>query len=86
MKEEKLKKIVIGATAAAVILLVFLLIFWIYQMVAVTARNNRIKELEEEIAYYEYLIENSEDDLLVYQSRLWLEQRAFELGLLYKGK
>ena len=42
MKEEKFKKIVIGVTAAAVILLAILLVFMIYQLIAISVRNNRI--------------------------------------------
>ena len=39
----------IGVTAAAVVLLAILIIFWIYQMIAIGSRNARIAELEAQI-------------------------------------
>ena len=47
--EERKRKIVIGVTAAAVVLLAILIIFWIYQMIAIGSRNARIAELEAQI-------------------------------------
>lgn len=80
--EERKKRIVVGVTAAAVILLAFLLIFWIYQMIAVSARNARIEELNEQIAYYEQIIADSSTDLETYKhSMLWLEMAARELNM-----
>ena len=84
MKEEKFKRIVIGATVAAVLLLFILVVFWIYQMIAVSVREKKINELEKEIARLEQVIEDSENDLLVYQSKLWLEQRVMELEMIKK--
>lgn len=85
MKEEKFKKIVIGATVAAVVLFVFLLVFWICQMISISVKNRRIEELKEEIARYEQIIETSENDLEIYYSELWLEMAARELGMLGYG-
>ena len=84
MKEEKFKRIVIGATVAAVLLLFILVVFWIYQMIAVSVREKKINELEKEIARLEQVIEDSENDLLVYQSKLWLEQRVMDLEMIKK--
>ena len=85
MKEEKFKKIVIGATVAAVVLFVFLLVFWISQLISISVKNRRIEELKAEIARYEQIIETSENDLEVYYSELWLEMAARELGMLGYG-
>lgn len=85
MKEEKFKKIVIGATVAAVVLFVFLLVFWICQMISISVKNRRIEELKEEIARYEQIIETSENDLEIYYSELWREMAARELGMLGYG-
>ena len=85
MKEEKFKKIVIGATVAAVVLFVFLLVFWICQMISISVKNRRIEELKAEIARYEQIIETSENDLEIYYSELWLEMAARELGMLGYG-
>ena len=85
MKEEKFKKIVIGATVAAVVLFVFLLVFWICQMISISVKNRRIEELKAEIAYYQEIIDTSEDDLVRYRSELWLQMAARELGMLGYG-
>lgn len=85
MKEEKFKKIVIGATVAAVVLFVFLLVFWISQLISISVKNRRIEELKAEIARYEQIIETSENDLEIYYSELWLEMAARELGMLGYG-
>ena len=62
-----------------------LLVYWIYQMIAISVRNNRIHELQEQIAYYEQIIQTSQNDLEIYQSELWLEMAARELGMLGYG-
>ena len=85
MKEEKFKKIVIGATVAAVVLFVFLLVFWICQMISISVKNRRIEELKAEIARYEEIIETSENDLEIYYSELWREMAARELAMLGYG-
>lgn len=85
--EERKRKIVIGVTAAAVVLLAILIIFWIYQMIAIGSRNARIAELNEQIAYYERIINDSSTDLETYQeSLLWLERAARELGMLTRDE
>ena len=52
MKEEKFKRIVVGVTAAAVILLAILLVYMIYQLIAISVREKRIAELEDQYAYW----------------------------------
>ncbi len=81
MKEEKFKKIVIGVTAAAVILLAILLVFMIYQLIAISVRNNRIAELEEQYAYWEQYIAEAETDVQKYEGYAWLEIIARKLGM-----
>lgn len=81
--EERKKRIVVGVTVAAVILLAFLLIFWIYQLIAIGSRNARIEELT---AQYKQI--EAENELLDRESEeyknnmLWLEMAARELGML----
>lgn len=81
--EERKKRIVVGVTVAAVILLAFLLIFWIYQLIAIGSRNARIEELNTQIEQIE-----AENELLDRESEeyknnmLWLEMAARELGML----
>ena len=77
MDESKKKRIAVGVTIAAVILFVFLLVFWIGQMISIGVKNNRISDLNEQIARYEQLIGESQDDLTVYRSEAWLEYAAW---------
>ena len=73
----------IGVTAAAVVLLAILIIFWIYQMIAIGSRNARIAELEaqiDQIKAENELLDKESDE---YKSNLlWLERAARELGML----
>ena len=85
MEENKKKRIVIGATVAAVLLFVFLLVFWIGQMIAIGVKNDRIADLKEQIAKYEQLIEEQSSDLDVYRSQAWLEQAAWLLDMYGYG-
>ena len=85
MQEEKFKKIVIGGTVAAVLLLAILLIFLVYQLIAISVQRNREAELREQLqACLEY-IETAESDLEIYRGRLWLETIARELGMRGHG-
>ncbi len=85
MEENKKKRIVIGATVAAVLLFVFLLVFWIGQMISIGVKNDRIADLKEQIAKYEQLIEEQSSDLDVYRSQAWLEQAAWLLDMYGYG-
>ena len=85
MKEEKFKRIVIGVTAAAVILLAILLVYMIYQLIAISVRNNRIAELEEQYAYWEQYVEDAQTDVQKYEGLAWLEIIARKLGMLGQG-
>lgn len=82
MKEEKFRKIVVGVTAAAVILLVILLVYMIYQLIAISVRNKRIAELEEQYAYWEQYVKENEGKIEVYEGLAWLEIIARKLGML----
>lgn len=86
MKDEKTKKIIVGVTAAAVVLAAILLVYWIYQLIAVSVRRGKIEQLEQQIAYYENAGDNLEDDLDIYTSNVWLERAARQLlGMLGYG-
>lgn len=86
MKDEKTKKIIVGVTAAAVVLAAILLVYWIYQLIAVSVRRGKIEQLEQQIAYYENAAENSQDELDIYTSDVWLERAARQLlGMLGYG-
>lgn len=86
MKDEKTKKIIVGVTAAAVVLAAILLVYWIYQLIAVSVRRGKIEQLEQQISYYENAAENSQDELDIYTSDVWLERAARQLlGMLGYG-
>lgn len=85
MKEEKFKKIVIGGTVAAVLLLAVLLIFLIYQLIAISVQRNREAELAAQLQECLNYIETAESDLEIYRGRLWLETIARELGMRGQG-
>ena len=71
---------------AAVILFVILLVFWIYQLIAVSVQKQRIKELEKQIAYFESEESRLSGDLEKYMSDIWLERAARQLlGMLGYG-
>ena len=82
MKEEKFKKIVVGATAAAVILLAILLVFMIYQLIAISVRNKQIAELQAQYEYWQAYVENAQTDIQKYEGHVWLEIIARKLGML----
>ena len=86
MKEEKFKKIVVAATVTAVTLLFILIVFWVYQLISVSVRNREIQKLQDEIAYYQELIERGNLSIdEVDTARWWIEKRALELGMKYPG-
>lgn len=86
MKDEKTKKIIVGVTAAAVVLAAILLVYWIYQLIAVSVRRGKIEQLEQQIDYYKNAGDNLEDDLDIYTSNVWLERAARQLlGMLGYG-
>lgn len=85
MKDEKIKKLVMGGTVAAVLLLSILIIFMIYQLIILSSRRARINELKEEIAYYQQLIDDKNTDIEeVYMAKWWLEMKAHELDMILK--
>ena len=76
----------VGVTAAAVVLMVILIVFWVYQIIAISVKNSRIKELETEIASVQEYIADLEESSEEYQNNLlWLEIAARELGMLSGG-
>lgn len=84
MKEEKFKKLIIGATVTAVILLFVLLVFWMYQIITMSVRKSEIKDLNDKIAYYRAITQDMERDIEErYMASWWLEKYAFELNMKY---
>lgn len=67
-------------------LLFILIVFWVYQLISVSVRNREIQKLQDEIAYYQELIESGNLSIdEVYTARWWIESSALELGMKYPG-
>ncbi len=80
MTESKFKRIVSAITVGAVLLLVILLSVLVYQLISIGVRNRQIDEINAEIAVYERMIEDGEDENEIRKQRWWIERRARELG------
>lgn len=52
----------------------------IYQLISISVRNKQIEELRAQIAVYERMIEDGEEENAIRQERDWIERRARELG------
>ncbi|HIU59000.1 MAG TPA: hypothetical protein IAC57_02750 [Candidatus Scatosoma pullistercoris] len=83
MTQEKLRRVVTAATVAGTLLVVGLLAVIGYQIIKVIVLNNRIKEVEKDIAAYEEEIEKGENDLNYYLSDLYLEGEAYKHHFIY---
>ena len=72
LTEEKVRKIVTGATVAGVLLIVFLVAILIVQFVQIGVVNRRRAEYDRQIEQYEALIESgaAQEDLLQLEETL----------------
>lgn len=84
MEESKLKRIIGASVVTAVILVVLLSAVMIYQLLAINARQKRIRELEAQIAAYEQMNEDARDSIEGRSSKWWIVQRARQLGYKFK--
>jgi len=82
MTQEKMRKLITAAVVAGTVLLAFLFTFLVYQWITIAVYNNRIKKVQAEIAYYEELNEQNEDNLDFYLSDWYKEMKAYELGFI----
>ncbi len=82
MTQDKMRRIITACVSAATILLVFLLGFLIYQWITIGVKNNKIEQVEAEIAALEREIEKAEEDADFYSSKFYLEWKIEE----YKQK
>lgn len=78
--EEKMKKLAAGATVAGVLLVVFLVVILIVQFVQIGVANAQSRDLDREIAKYEELLKEGQDDLAFYESELGLYYLALGQG------
>lgn len=78
--EEKARKIAVGATVAGVLIVLFLLVVIIVQIVQIAQRVRTARELDEQIAHYEQLIQEKSTDLDFYESEFGMYYQALEQG------
>lgn len=69
------------------VLLAILIIFWIYQMIAIGSRNARIAELDKQISDIKIENDRLDEESEEYKNNLlWLERAARELGMLTRDE
>ncbi len=86
MTQEKLRRIVTAAAVAGTILIVCLLAVIGYQIVKIIVLNNRIDKVEEDIASYEEMNQQNQNNLEYYLSDLYLEGEAYKYHFIYPGE
>ena len=84
MTLEKLNKIAAAVTASAILLLFILVAIMVYQMGIIHGKKAKIAELEQEIAVWEAEKEELEKGINLWQREWKIEERANELGYIYK--
>ena len=84
LTEEKAKKLVVAGTVGAVLLAAILVMLLIYQVSSMISYKARIDHYNEQIAYYEQLIEKGESEKETFMLRKWIEREARSLGLVYE--
>ncbi len=84
MPAEKLKKLIVSSVVTAVLLLFILLSIMVYQMISIKTLQNKIDALEEQ--KQELLLEKSEaeDQIEIWLSEWKIDEKARELGWVYK--
>lgn len=85
MTESKAKKLIVATTVGAVLLAAILLLLLVYQIIKINTDRRNVAELEREIARYEELVEEGEDEEALRELKWWIERRARELGYTYPG-
>ena len=85
MQTEKARRKIIAITFLTVALVAVLVIFLIFQLALIFNRYNRIKQLEREIAEIQQFIASTDNQIAITKSKIWLEIKARELGLIKPG-
>ncbi len=83
MDEERFKRKVVAFTVGAVLLAFILICVVVYQLIAIGVSKKEQRRLDDQIAYYTSLIEDSENELDARRSKWYLELEARKLGYHY---
>ena len=84
MKEEKFRKIISATTVAGVLLAVILVLVIVYQLISISVLKNKKQDLEEQIDYYNTVIDQTEDEIVKNSAYWYIEQKAREYGMMYE--
>ena len=85
MDEERKKRLVVSGTVTGVLLIVILVFIMVFQLVSIGVEKKRTADLDAAITELEQLNEDIEQGIKDHSERWWIEQRARELGYLYKN-
>ncbi|MBR2614067.1 MAG: hypothetical protein IKC71_00525 [Clostridia bacterium] len=85
MDEARKKRLVVSGTITGVLLIVILVFVMVFQLVSIGVEKKRSAELDSTIAELEVLNKDIEQGIKDHSERWWIEQRARELGYLYKN-
>lgn len=85
MTEGKLKRLIVAITVGAVLLVVILCSVMLFGIIKINKEKRAIAELEKEIARYEQMCAESEDEYALRSTELWIMRRAWELGYKFEG-
>ena len=86
MQEEKKRRVLSAVTSGIVMLLVIMITITVYQIVGIIKRNNKINQLNSEIAYLQEQLQNTNDEIDSWSLKWKIEERARELGLEYPSE
>ncbi len=84
MTQDKMRRIITACVSAATVLLVFLLAWFIGQRIKIANYDNRVAELQKDIAYWTQKLEQAESEEEYLQSEFYLNWKLEELELIKK--
>ena len=85
MSEEKTKRLIVASTVGAVILAFVLVVVMCYQLIAIGVYNNKIAQINAQIAECDRLIELGVNVKEEMAEREWLITEARKLGYIFPG-
>ena len=82
MTQEKMRKVITACVSAATVLIVLLLSYLIYQWATIANLNKRIAKAEDEVRYWQEIVDKGEADARYFGSEEYLKQAIIELQML----
>ena len=81
MSEEKKQRITSAVISGIVMLLCIVIAITVYQLVGIIQRKNKIEKLNQEIAYLESQLDETNEQIEIWSQEWKIKERARELGL-----